>query len=142
MINWIKNVKNEKSKDIPSPSPAPFLIPKYPSTRLLILPLSLIPLVAYSYNVLMPAVVMAIVAFCSSITIIPLSSHCLARVGLRGRDLLKPYKQLVWVWKSLVIPPLTPKKPRISRHCSGVRFDRVALPIHPSFLRESPQNTR
>ncbi|TIB05227.1 hypothetical protein E3P96_01300 [Wallemia ichthyophaga] len=43
----------------------------------------------------MPAVVMAIVAFCSSITLIPLSSHCLARVGLRGRDLLKPYKQLV-----------------------------------------------
>ncbi|TIA90672.1 hypothetical protein E3P99_01475 [Wallemia hederae] len=67
----------------------------YPSRSVLLLPLSVIPVVAYSYNVLMPPVIMAIVAFCSTVTLIPLSSQHLVRAGLRGRDLLKPYKQLV-----------------------------------------------
>ena len=96
MMNWVKNKHSSPKVALDSsPSPMPYRAGIYPSRSVLLLPLSAIPVVAYSYNVLMPPVIMAIVAFCSTVTLIPLSSQHLVRAGLRGRDLLKPYKQLV-----------------------------------------------
>lgn len=96
MIDWMKN-KNTMSSNTPesSPSPAAYRPTIYPSKTLLIIPLSIIPLLVYSYNVIIPPIIMSIVSFLATVILIPLSSPHLVRAGLRGRDLLKPYKQLV-----------------------------------------------
>lgn len=89
--------KNTMSSNTPesSPSPAAYRPTIYPSKTLLIIPLSIIPLLVYSYNVIIPPIIMSIVSFLATVILIPLSSPHLVRAGLRGRDLLKPYKQLV-----------------------------------------------
>ena len=111
IYNYFKSLYGSKSpsysnqlrrfEDVPSPSPMPFKPLGYPNKFNLFLPLSLLPLVYLTYNVLMPPLIMGILSYVSTILLIPVSSKHLVRAGLRGRDLLKPHKQLmnsVFIW--------------------------------------------